>query len=486
MLYDLKNKSLSKYTLMENRKSAGLKPYNFVYEYLNDSTIAFVLGNYWPFVDEKIGLLNLNSGVVSHPYDMDIPMLLLQWEFDYKDGFEDALNSVDYWFLPNSYYSPILYDTTIFVPLLNGKFKDSLTSNLRTNKNNLLRFGTKGSSIESKEISSFYTALDSTFKDSLNTDYDLNSLLNPHIVKYNDSLLIISYRCKSKIALYNFKRDLIQYKNVNTSFFDNQSPLFNHQTKHNNNIFWYSNFYIHPDNPYIIRVVAFPLTEENKNSVELNRHTCMLLYDKQFNCVAISDNYNKSIPLLNADKDYYYGYDRVESEKSDSWIYVKKYAVSPIETVNESYKIYQNDVLSIQRKKIKEYVKNISIDLLNKDTIPVLLLDDISPKKKNELGQYLNSLYQLKTQNKPFIIISKSKKNFQLFKEKYNIDFRNDLLLDSTNLLSNYINYSNVGFLIKENNEFRFIQMSSENLKLVLSYINPKNLMIGDICVPVE
>ena len=486
MLYDLKNKSLTKYTLMENRKSAVFKPFNFVYEYLNDSTIAFVIENRWPYVDKKVGLLNLNSGVVSHPYDMDIPMLLVEKEFEYKDGLADALGSVNYWFSPSPYYFPIIQDSTIFVPILNGMLSDSLKSNLRTNKNNLLRFGTKGSSIESKEISSFYTALDSTFKDSLNSEYDLSYLYMPNILKLNDSIFIISYKGVSNIVLYNLKRDLFQYKNVNTSFFDNQSPVFNHQTNHVKNIYWYSDFLIHPNNPYIIRVVAFPLPEENKNSVELNRHTCMLLYDKQFNCIAISDDYNKTIPLSNPDKDCFYGYNRIESEKSDSWIYVKKFIVSPLETVNESYKIYQNDVLNIQRKKIKEYIEKISIDLLNKDTIPVLIIDDVCPSCINKVGHYLNKLYQLNTQYKPFIIVSKSKMNFDLFKKKYNIEFRNDLLLDSTNLLSNYINYSNIGFLIKENNEFRFVQVNSDYIKEVLSYINPKNQIIGDTCIPIE
>lgn len=137
------------------RRDILLRPYMMNFGQLNDSTIVCYYESRWPYDDQKIFLVNLNSMVVTFPFKIEHHGLISSSDNSIKD-FNDAYYKKKTWLAVNN--SKIYVDKTdtlVYIPVFTGDIYSGLPGSLRSNVNSIYAFQTQSSNRNTSNIPVF-------------------------------------------------------------------------------------------------------------------------------------------------------------------------------------------------------------------------------------------------------------------------------------------------------------------------------------------
>ena len=459
------------------------KPFMVNYNYLNDSTIVICYESRWPFVDRKIAMINILSGKVTYPYIITHPDFVTKTKVPNED-LNVALRSFRTWFTVRYYSFPInKIDSSIYLTILTGDIQNKFHDTIRSRKNNLIAL--KANKINTDKYYSSFNLLSAVFKDSINQSDEMYSFITPLISNYSDSSFLISYEGSQKVYIYNFitKNAKILEPEINFIVFKNQ--LISHSVKKKSEIFSFGGFISHDYNKLLIRGIKFPSGKEESVDNQISR---FLLYDNNLNCVGISSKDYRNLKIKSADKNYFYGSDEKLSNINDSWFIVYRYKIQNIIKKKGMFQFNESDQSAIFNKQVqlKNYVSDISNELLKSDTIPIVYTYEVCPSCIVKSGLFIQELQKHNFTHKKLILISNNVKTQHKFLIKYGLNHNDNIFLDTNGIFNTLIQNYSMGLLVRSSFGYKYIPIGFEEMAGFLKIISPKVRLIGNICVPVS
>jgi len=469
--------------IVKNKKNKFYHPWNFCYNYLNDSTIAFYFESYDPIVDYKIGLVNINNGKVTYPFNTELGFLLTEKNSKNEKGAKQLLKVNGVWLFPK-FSKPAINknDTTFYITLLNGKLR-GINSNLRSNTNNLLVLRTKSSKLSSELLESKFSNINNVFIDSINPY--LTEILYPSLSYYDKNSFLLSFEGSKDVIHYNFSDNKPVIKSIDLSYLGNTDSFLNLKNKLLKNCYLFDNIITSENSNLILRGVKMA-SDENSS---FSKNKIYAIFNKDFESLGVTNELNDKMLLCGANNNSFYALDISRSSADSQFNYIIKFKLKPKSKLLNIENAINNKTSIIEKeKKLNEHLNRISLNLLKQDTIVTLFTSNVCPSCIHKTGIFLSELATKGINPKfPILIVSKSKEESDNFINKYKLG----------NLKNTYMDYS---FFLLENiffeNEQGIITISSDNIKCTgynvnqldayLKVIHPQIIKIDKICFPIE
>lgn len=463
------------------------RPYSVNFGILNDSTLVVAYANNWPYKDECLMLLNINSKKITYPFKMDTSLFVSKHDTSARKFFV-AVNKNKAWFLYRTYTIPVIsQDTTIFIPVYTGVYslKYGPKSKLKPLVNSVLPITTHYNK-NSHPVDIHFSQVDSVFNDSINQKDDFEDVCNMTLYHHDTSGFIISFYGSIHLVEYN-------YRNASSTTHRLQFPeipveewkLSMNSEKLSETVMFYE-AYTSPGSPYIFREIAQPVyNTKYKNQRE---YRCFL-YDKQYKLKGVFEQDFRDYYIRWMDGDKLVNFNQTKSAASTEWLWFDL-----LETVKTNRIVAMDSAMMFDLKSPNKNQYNLSTYLHEmhlkpeiRDSIPVLICDYYCPTCTHKIGSFIQTVQAMSLKHAPFILYAKDTAAMTAFIKTYHIQPDSNILFDRQGSF-NRLNYGyNLGLILQRPYaDYYFSPMKAEDVEMLLKLICPEVKIVNGFCVPVK
>lgn len=467
------------------RRDILLRPYMMNFGQLNDSTIVCYYESRWPYDDQKIFLVNLNSMVVTFPFKIDHHGLISSSDNSIKD-FNDAYYKKKTWLAVNN--SKIYVDKTdtlVYIPVFSGDIYSGLPGSLRSNVNSIYAFQTQSSNRNTSNIPVYFSRLNPIFKDSFIQSGDLYTLSNPSISLTDSDGFYIQYLGSNNIIYYNVKNQSV--KHIHVDFPENvyANYFIQAKTKQSDEIIKFSNFQENSSENEYLRPVNIPTTL-NPEWPQIGSQFRYLVYDSFFNLTGICKDNLFYCRIRGKSGQQLVGYNQQKSINDSAYFHLYAYRV-----VKSGVQISKDSVLTKQNSNkissLAVFLENFSNSINSHDTIPVLHISGRSPKNRHQIGLFIQELQKENISFHPFVLVSPKPSSYLDFKKDYQLNDHASIYLDLDGKFYHHNISDEMGWIIKTGDgRYKYENVSSSDLEKLLRSISFKVRMVKGFCLPVK
>lgn len=452
---------------------------------LDDSTLVVAYESRWPYVEDKIFLLNVFNLKISQPFYAIDSNFVSKYDTSFHN-FNEAHDAFKTWFAVSNYSLPVRSsDTTVFMPVYTGELVNKHNGQFRPLKNCVIPISTQYREciLDSLDIS--FSKVNSIFNDSFLFSDDFYTMTRCRTTVNTDSTFIVSFIGSNHIVEYNYNSRKTKVHLLDLPLSEHSDLLVNKTSKSLDDVLDFGKMCGNKNSKYFYRGLAVPFVVNKKSPPDF-RH---FLYDRQFKMIGAFNLRIFQKMIRGIEADVFICFDKSRSFQDSNWMYFYKYKI--IET-NETCHIdsFLNvNLMEFNRPSYKSenYLSDLKIIEKNLDSIPVLICDNYCPTCVHKIGEFIKTIQTLKYSFKPFIIQTGSAKAFNQFMSDYQI--RNDtrIYIDSLNLFSKLNRKVDMGLFLKQSKEnYYFKPFKVDELEDLLTYICPKVKIVKGFCIPLE
>lgn len=259
------------------QKDPNYKPFILNFGNLNDSTIVVAFESRWPYFEDKIFLLNLNSHKITFPFKSPGSNFISKYDTSVH-SFKEAYDKRKTWFAVSYYQLPVrAKDTTVFTPVYTGKITNDAEGELRSNANCIFPISTIWNPDKPEEINISFSQVNPVFKDSINSAEGIYEFTNCSVMPFNNqSCFLATFNGSKNAVKYDWikkQTDIIQVEFPENEFSD---ITLNASSIDPDNTMYYTNF--SQGNGLMLRSAFFP----NLSNINKSGSFIHFVYDKSF------------------------------------------------------------------------------------------------------------------------------------------------------------------------------------------------------------
>ena len=486
-IYNVKDSSVKRvYFLPEGMQYVkGFNPFVINFELWNDSTVLVAYESRWPYVEDKIFLLNLNNLKLSHPFYSTDSNFISKYDTSIH-SFNEAYQARNTWFAVANYSLPIRKsDTTVFMPVYNGDLVNHYDGQYRPLKNCIIPISTQFRKTKLDSMDITFSKVNSIFNDSIITSDDFYTLTRCRTTTITDSTFIVTFSGSKHLVEYNFNSRKTKVNLLELPLSEHSDLLMNKSSTKLSDILKFTSMRGNSKSKYFYRALNVP-TKVNEKSPPDYRE---FLYDRQFKMIGAFNLRLFQKCIRGIEDDVLISFDKSRSIQDSNWMYFYKYKIMKTneKCPQDSFLSVKLDGDEISPYKIQNYLNDLKLLDQDLDTIPFLISNNYCPTCVVKIGEFIKTIQTLNYSFKPFILHTENKEAYAHFKSDFQI--RNDSLIyiDTLNNFSRLDKKVEIGLLLKQSEgNYYFKSFKVDELEELLAYICPKVRIVKGFCVPVE
>jgi hypothetical protein len=452
---------------------------------LDDSTLVVAYESRWPYVEDKIFLLNVFNLKVTHPFYTINGNFVSKYDTSFHN-FNEAHDAFNTWFAVSNYSLPIrASDTTVFIPVYTGDLVNKHNGQFRSQKNCIIPLSTfhRKNILDSLDIS--FSKVNSIFNDSFFSSDDFYTMTECRTTANSDSTFIVSFVGSNHVVEYNYNSRKTKVHLLELPLSERSDLLVNMKTRRLDEVLDFGNMCGNKNSNYFYRGIAVPFVVNKKSSTDF-RH---FLYDRQFKMIGAFNTRIFYKLIRGIEADVFISFDKSRSLKDSNWMYFYKYKIIETNETCHSDSFLSVNLMEFERPSYnsENYLSDLKIIENDLDSIPVLICDNYCPTCIHKIGEFIKTIQTLNYSFKPFIIQTGSTKAFNQFISDYQIQNDPRIYIDSLNLFSKLNRKEEMGLFLKQSKEnYYFKPLKVDELEDLLMYICPRVKIVKGFCIPLE
>jgi hypothetical protein len=490
VISDLKTESVRRVNFMPEsiQYQRQLKPYMGNFGRLDDSTIVLSYEGMWPYTNDKLMLVNINSGIVSYPFKIgkEHKGFVSSLDSNFKD-FNKAYSKVKTWFAVSSYPLPVRSsDTTVFVPVYTGDSRmKTNASNLRSNLNSVYVFSTLTNKNKIDSLSMIFSRLNPVFKDSINNKEEVERTLYCKTFLLNEHTFGLYYRGARDVYEYDFIKMKQHIQRVELPRVPVSTWNVSHDSKVLDELMDFNEVYSFNNSSFFMSKLVHPNLDPLSSYPTVTRY---LLYDRDYKMKGLLNIHLFEISPLAIRNEMVISINKEQSNSSDEWIYVDCYNLKETQQkLSEDSFYYHKPKKQSEGHSFDAFVKQLKFYQKGMDSIPMLLGEKYCPKCLMKIGSFLRSVQDGDYPHKPLVLYARDSVELLKFREQFGLMSDSSTHYDMDGKLSLKHHFYGYGMaVLQDNGIYKFVKKSHEDLDEILKGICVNGEMIKKFCVPMD